>query len=62
MNHYFLYRKAWRFEDAPHTETRLNESDWKALLQSGGLFVRNTYDFDRIEESSFWFVIKNEPS
>lgn len=59
MNHYFLYRKAWRFEDAPHKEIRLNESEGKALLKHGGLFVRNTYDFDRTEESHFWFVIND---
>ena len=59
MNHYFLYRKAWRFEDAPHKEVRLNESDWMILLKQGGLFVRNTFDFDRAEESSFWFVIND---
>ena len=60
MNGYALYRKAWRFEGAPHCETRLEEKEWKALLQQGGLLVRNTYEFDCQEETSFWYVIKDQ--
>ena len=59
MNGYALYRKAWRFEGAPHEETKLQESEWKALLSQGGLLVRNTYGFDCEEETSFWYVIKD---
>ena len=59
MNGYALYRKAWRFEGAPHCETRLEEKEWKALLQQGGLLVRNTYGFDCQEETCFWYVIKD---
>ena len=59
MNGYALYRKAWRFEGAPHCETRLEEKEWKALLQQGGLLVRNTYNFDCQEETCFWYVIKD---
>ena len=59
MNGYALYRKAWRFEGAPHLETRLEPQDWKALLKQGGLLVRNTYSFDSQEETNFWYVIKD---
>lgn len=58
--HYNLYRKAWRYEDAPHEEQRLDERQWKALLKQGGLLVRNTYNFDQKEESHFWFIIKDK--
>lgn len=60
MNEYALYRKAWRFEGAPHLETRLEKQEWQALLKQGGLLVRNTYNFDCQEETSFWYVIKDQ--
>jgi hypothetical protein len=59
MNGYSLYRKAWRFEGAPHEEKQLKEGDRKALLKEGGLLVRNTYDFDCQEETCFWYIIKD---
>ena len=59
MNGYTLYRKAWRFEGAPHLETRLEQKEWRSLLKQGGYLVRNTYDFDQQNETSFWYVIKD---
>ena len=59
MKEYHIYRKAWRFDGAPHKETRLEKKDWRALLKEGGLMVRNTYDFDCPGETCFWHVIKD---
>ena len=59
MNGFGLYRRAWRFEGAPHLEPKLHENEWKALLREGGLMVRNTYDFDCQKETCFWYVIKD---
>ncbi len=59
MTNYHLYRKAWRFSGAPHEEPKLKKEEQKALLKQGGLLVRNTYDFDCHEETSFWYVIKD---
>lgn len=59
MSGFYLYRKAWRFEGAPHDEPKLEEKEWKALLNQGGLLVRNTYRFDQKEKSSFWYIIKD---
>ena len=59
MDGYYLYRSAWRFEDVPHKERKLEEKQWRKLLKNGGLFVRNTYAFDQKEESSFWYLIKD---
>ena len=59
MNGFYLYRKAWRFEDAPHKEPKLEKQEWQALLKQGGLLVRNTYDFDQSSKSSFWYIIQN---
>lgn len=60
MNGYYLYRNAWRFEDVPHKETKLEEKQWRELLKNGGLFVRNTYGFDQKEKSCFWYLIKDD--
>ncbi|MBR4391145.1 MAG: hypothetical protein IKT08_03455 [Bacteroidales bacterium] len=59
MKGFYLYRKAWRYEGAPHDEPQLSKEEGRALLKKGGLLVRNTYDFDCNEETSFWYVIKD---
>ena len=58
MNNFYLYRKAWRYNGPPHKEPQLNKEGWKALLKQGGLMVRNTFDFDCGETTSFWYVVK----
>ena len=58
-NRYHLYRNAWRFDGAPHEETKLEKKDWQSLLKQGGLMVRNTYDFDCQKETGFWSIIKD---
>ena len=59
MNDFYLYRKSWRFNGAPHEEPQLQKAEWKSLLRQGGLLVRNTYKFDCQEETRFWYVIKD---
>ena len=59
MLDFHLYRKAWRFSGAPHEEPKLLQEEWKALLKQSGLLVRNTFDFDCKDETSFWYVIKD---
>lgn len=59
MKGYRLYKGAWIFERDPHTEHKLNSEDIKSLLAKGGLMIRNAYDFDCGQETSFWYVIKD---
>lgn len=59
MNGFYLYRKAWRYDGAPHEEPHLKKEEWQALLKKGGLIVRNTYDFDCQEETLFWYIVKD---
>ncbi|MBP5573008.1 MAG: hypothetical protein J6X40_02445 [Bacteroidales bacterium] len=59
MDAFYLYRKAWRYDGAPHEEPRLNKEEARALLKKGGLLVRNTYGFDCSEETAFWNLIKD---
>ena len=59
MCSFYLYRKAWRFDGAPHEEPCLTGDEAKALLAQGGVLVRNTYDFECPEETHFWNLIKD---
>lgn len=59
MNGFYLYRNAWRYDGPPHNEPKLTQSECQTLLKQGGLMVRNTYDFDCQNETSFWYVIKD---
>ncbi len=56
---YFLYRNAWRFDNAPHKEEKIPNSIVRKLLNKKGWLLRNTFDFDQNEESEFWYVIKD---
>lgn len=59
MNNYKLYKGAWRYDKEPHNEKKLKISQCRALLSRGGYLIRNVYDFDFREETSFWYVIKD---
>lgn len=59
MNQYRLYKRAWIFLEESK-EKLLPKDEACALLRNGGLMIRNTYDFDTKEETSFWFVIKDK--
>lgn len=53
-----LYKGAWIFLEESEGELLTKENS-KALLSKGGLMIRNTYDFDIKEETSFWYIIKD---
>ncbi len=55
---YRLYKKAWVSIDESK-ETLLCKSDINQLLDRGGWMVRNVYNFDCPNETSFWYVIKD---
>ena len=59
MNQYRLYKGAWIFLEESE-EKLLSKEESKNLLRNGGLMIRNTYDFDIKEETSFWFIIKDK--
>lgn len=56
---YRLYKGAWIFESDPHHEKQLSLQEAKQLLSTGGIMIRNTYDFDCKKETPFWYVIKD---
>lgn len=59
-DNYRLYKQAWVFNSDPHKEVQLGTDDISGLFSKGGLMVRNVYDFDAKEETSFWYVIKDQ--
>lgn len=56
---YRLYKGAWIIEKDPHREKKLTQDEVNALFSCGGLMIRNAYDFDCDQETSFWYVIKD---
>jgi len=60
INDFFIYRHAWRYNLSPDIELELTNRQCKELLQNGGWMVRNTYDFDCSEKTSFWYIIKDQ--
>lgn len=59
MLNYSLHWNFWRFAGPPHQEQKLQTEEYLSLLKQGGLLVRNTYNFDCQEETSFWNLIKD---
>ena len=53
-----LYKSTWIFLEESE-EKRLSAEEANALLKKRGLMIRNTYDFDTKEETSFWFIVKD---
>lgn len=58
VNQYRFYKKTWIFSEESE-EQPLSPKEAASLLKKRGLMVRNTYDFDTKEETSFWFIIKD---
>ena len=56
MNRYRFYRNTWIFLEE-NKEQHLSKEDAKILLERKGLMIRNTYDFDTKEKTSFWYLV-----
>ncbi len=59
MNNYRYYKRTWIFLEESK-EKLLSKEEAKSILKEKGLMIRNTYDFDTKEETSFWFIIKDK--
>lgn len=59
MVNYILYRGGWVFSGEPHCEVQLSEYQASKILSEGGYLLRNCYDFDCKEPTSFWYLIKD---
>lgn len=56
---YRLYKGAWIYASDPHKEKQLSKNELDSLFLNGGMMVRNSFNFDCSEETSFWYVIKD---
>ena len=59
MDKYRLYKGTWIFDNDPCRETKLQSDCVLQMLNQRGVMVRNVYDFDCNEQTSFWYVIKD---
>lgn len=60
IDKYRLYKGSWIFKIDAHKEELLTKQSIDTMLARGGLIVRNTYNFDCLNETSFWYVIKDK--
>lgn len=61
INHYKPYQHGAIYRGAPHTEQELTDKERHDIMQCyHAWFVRNVYDFDCKEETSFWFIIQDK--
>lgn len=56
---YYLYKNFWRFAGAPHCEEKVTADEARQMLSQGGFLVRNTYQFDCQDNTTFWYIIKD---
>lgn len=59
MEQFRLYKGGW-VNTVPHKTERIDRKKASSLLNQGGKFVKNVYNWDKKEVSSFWYVIKDE--
>ena len=59
---YKPYQHGAIYRGAPHTERELTERERRDIMRRHhAWFVRNVYDFDCKEATSFWFIIQDKP-
>jgi hypothetical protein len=56
---FVIYKGAWIRKSHPHLSAKMDNEDALACLRKGGLFLRNVYNFDKTDISSYWYVIKD---
>lgn len=63
INNYRVYQHGLIWCGAPHIEQELSVKDCLVLLSchKKALFIRNIYDFDCKEPTSFWYIIQDKP-
>ena len=60
IEYYHLYNGMWIEKGDITMFRKLTDNEIKVILgRRGGYLVRNTYDFDCQEDTSFWYVVKD---
>lgn len=55
-----MYKNSWIKKTGLAASRRVTKQEGQSLMKAGGLYVRNIYNWDKQEPSSFWYVIKDE--
>lgn len=58
MEAFRLYKGGW-VNTIPHQSVKITQNEARNLLRKGGRFVKNVYNWDKQEQASFWYVIKD---
>lgn len=59
MANFVLYNNIWVDKRNLLHSCPMSVEEASSLLKKGGAMVRNTYDWDKKEETSFWYIIKD---
>lgn len=57
---FVLYKNLWIDKENLRSSVVMTKEIANNLMDKGGIMVRNTYNWDRKEQCSFWYVIKDE--
>ena len=57
---FILYNDIWIEKDNLRNTRKISSDECRKLLSGGGKIVRNTYNWDKPKETSYWYVIKDE--
>lgn len=60
IDDFSLYKGMWIQKKCLASPQKLTKGECKSLLRRGGLLVRDVYNWDKVEECSFWYVIKDD--
>lgn len=58
MEQFRKYKGGW-VTSIPHQSSKIDSDVARTLMRKGGCFVKNVYNWDKNEESLFWYVIKD---
>lgn len=59
LENFTLYNNAWIIKSGLTTSNPINSVQANLLLNKGGWYLRNIYNWDKTEPSHFWYVIKD---
>lgn len=54
-----LYHNCWIPANSPHRCEEIHREDAFNILRQGGVMLRNTFNWDKKEPTSFWYIIKD---
>lgn len=56
---YSLRNLGWDCKMNPHLTQKLDDTEIKKMFSGGGYYIRDTFNWDKPDPTSFWYVIKD---